>query len=198
MTNRGQATKSEIVDRATRLARVVGLEGVTIGQLALDLGLSKSGLFAHFGSKEALQLAILDHEAARFVDAVIRPALSRPRGAARLTTLLDRWLGWAFDEPDAGGCLFVAASVELDDRPGPVRDRLTAHTRDLLESMAQMVRSGQADGKFRTDADPEQVAFEIHGFVLAAHDLVRLCGDDRGVDRARVAFARLLGSIAAP
>lgn len=195
MGTRGESTRAEIVARATRLARVVGLEGVTIGQLALDLQLSKSGLFAHFGSKEALQLAILDHEASDFLDAVIRPALSKPRGVPRLRAEFEGWIHWAFDESDGGGCLFVAACVELDDRPGVVRDRLVAHERDWLDMMAQIVRSGQADRLFRVDADPDQVAFEMHGMKLSAHHAVRLFGDTKGIDRARCAFERLLASI---
>jgi AcrR family transcriptional regulator len=195
MTRKGEATRGEIVDRATRLARVVGLEGVSIGQLALDLGLSKSGVFAHFGSKEALSIAILDREAERFVDQVVRPALGRPRGVPRLRAAFERWIDWALADAEGGGCLFVAASVELDDRPGPVRDRLIEHTRDWLESLAQIVRSGQADGRFGPDVDPDQIAFEVHGIALAAHDAVRLRGDPTGVQRGLTAFDRLLTSI---
>jgi AcrR family transcriptional regulator len=190
MTARGETTRIEILERATHLARLVGLGGVTIGQLASDLGLSKSGLFAHFGSKEALEIAILDHAAQDFVDRVVRPSLARPRGESRLREIFERWMAWGVGS-DAGGCLFVAAAAELDDRPGPVRDRLVAHQRDWLDAIGQVVRSGQADGAFRTDADPAQVAFELHGLLLSAHHLVRLLGDPRGTDLARVAFDAL-------
>src|SRR5262245_46047208 len=119
MTARGDSTRIEILERATTLARSLGLRGVTIGHLAADLKLSKSGLFAHFGSREALEIAILDHAAERFVDDVIRPALAEPRGAPRLGAAFERWLAWS---ETSGGCLFVAAVTEYDDCPGPVRD----------------------------------------------------------------------------
>ena len=197
MSARGETTRTEILDRAVDRARVVGLEGVTIGQLATELGLSKSGLFAHFGSKEALQCAILDHAAADFVDRVVRPALARPRGEERLSTAFERWLDWGLGR-GSGGCLFVAATAELDDRPGPVREHLVGHQRDWLDSLAQMVRSGQRDGQLRADADPEQVAFELNGILLSAHEFVRLFGDPTGLSRARAACAAVLARLRPP
>jgi AcrR family transcriptional regulator len=195
MSRRGESTRAEILDRATAMARVVGLGGLTIGQLASELQLSKSGLFAHFGSKEALEIAILDHTAESFVDHVVRPALAQPRGEPRLTAAFERWLEWgAFGRSD-GGCVFVAASAELDDRPGPVRDCLVGHQRDWLDSLTQIVRSGQVDGQFRADVDPAQVAFELYGILLSTHHVVRLIGDPEGPHRARVAFAGLLSRI---
>ena len=196
MTAKGETTRAEILDRAAALARVVGLGGVTIGQLATDLGLSKSGLFAHFGSKEALQIAILDRAAEDFVDRVVRPSLARPRGEPRLRELFERWQSWGLGAA-AGGCLFVAASAELDDRPGPVRDRLVSQQRDWLDAITQVVRSGQGDGAFRAEVDPAQVAFEIYGLMLSAHHLVRLMGDARGKDQAQAAFDALVDRIRA-
>jgi AcrR family transcriptional regulator len=202
MVTKGESTRHEILEHAARQARVLGLAGVTIGPLAKDLGMSKSGLFAHFGSKEALQIAILEHTSARFVDAVVRPALARPRGEPRLRHAFEGWLAWGLasgdasvDAPNTGGCLFVAATAELDDQPGPVRDHLVAIQRDWLDALAQMVRSGQRDGGLARDADPDQVAFELQGILLAAHQSWRLFSDPRAVERARLAFDRLLRSL---
>jgi AcrR family transcriptional regulator len=194
MGTKGEDTRHEILIRGAELAKVVGLEGVTIGRLAEELKMSKSGLFAHFGSKEALQIAILDHTAARFVDGVVRPALACPRGEARLRHAFDGWITWGLGS-GPGGCLFVAAAAELDDQPGPVRDRLVEVQRDWLESLAQIVRSGQRDGRFGADVDPEQVAFELHGILLSAHHAERLFSDPDAVRRARTAFERLLVSV---
>ena len=130
ITNKGADTRHAVLERAVTLASRVGLGGLTIGTLAEDLQLSKSGLFGHFRSKEALQIQVLDHAAARFVDAVVRPALAQPRGEPRLRSLFHRWLDWARSSPMPGGCLFVAAATELDDQAGPVRDRLELLQRD--------------------------------------------------------------------
>ncbi len=116
---KGAITRQAVLERATQLASRVGLGGLTIGSLADELELSKSGLFGHFRSKEALQIQILDHAAARFVESVVRPALREPRGEPRMRALFERWLDWGRSSPMPGGCLFVAAATELDDRPGP-------------------------------------------------------------------------------
>src|SRR5690349_8527699 len=129
---KGADTREAILGRAVTLARSVGLDGITIGTLASETGLSKSGLFAHFQSKEKLQLEILELAAAQFTDEVFRPALAKPRGIPRLRAIFDRWLAWG-QKP--GGCLFIAASAELDDQPGPVRDELVRQQRQLLESL---------------------------------------------------------------
>src|SRR5262249_48904840 len=160
---KGEATRTAILERATRLASQVGLEGVTIGVLAEELKLSKSGLFAHFRSKEALQVQILDHCAGLFVERVIRPALAAPRGEPRVRALFERWLEWDRARPLPGGCLFVAASVELDDRPGPARDRLVQAQREWLEVIARSCRLAVEEGHFRVDTDPERFAQDIYG-----------------------------------
>ncbi|MCB9688578.1 MAG: TetR/AcrR family transcriptional regulator [Alphaproteobacteria bacterium] len=196
MVTKGERTRAEIVDQGARMARVEGLNGVSIGQLAKELSMSKSGLFAHFGSKEALQLAILEHTAAQFVDEVVRPALSQPRGEPRLRAAFERWLAWGVAEEARGGCLFVAVAAELDDRPGPVRDRFVESQRDWLDTLAQIVAAGQRDGRFRTDVDPEQAAFELHGILLATHQAFRLFRDPAAHARARIAFDRLVTSLA--
>lgn len=190
---KGEDTRRAILAHGAREAARVGLEGLSIGGLAKDLGLSKSGLFAHFASKEALQIQILDEAAEQFTDAVIRPALRAPRGEPRLRALFENWLGWLDRRrAEACGCLFVAASAELDDRPGAVRDRLVAQQRDLLELVANVARSGVTEGQFRADLDCGLFAFEAHALVLACHHAARLMGDPAAFARARAGFERLL------
>jgi len=189
---KGAETRGAILERAIRLASEVGLEGLTIGRLAGALDLSKSGLFAHFASKEALQVETLDRAAERFVEVVIRPALAAPRGEPRLRALFERWLRWPREVPQPGGCLFVQAAVELDDRPGPARDRLVALQREWLATLATAVRGAKAEGHLRREVDPEQLAFELYGIMLSCHHAVRLLRDPRAVERARSAFDRLV------
>ena len=148
---KGELTRQAILERATALASRSGLEGVSIGHLAEELGLSKSGLFAHFGSKEALQVEILRFAAERFVENVVRPALAQPRGEPRVRAIFERWIAWGRSQSVPGGCLFVAAASELDDRPGPARDELVRLQRDWLDSIAIAFRSGITEGHFRAD-----------------------------------------------
>lgn len=192
---RGDFTRQAILERAAGLASKVGLEGLTIGVLANELNLSKSGLFAHFHSKEALQLQVLEHGAAVFVERVIRPALAEPRGEPRLRALFDRWLDWSQSSPLSGGCLFVQAAVELDDRPGLVRDRLVGFQRQWLDVIATSVQKGIDAGAFRDDADPEQFAQDVYGVMLAYHHAARLLRDSRAEARARRAFDTLLAAV---
>src|SRR5262249_39053825 len=152
--SRGEVTRQSILEHASGLASQLGLEGLTIGRLANDLDLSKSGLFAHFQSKEALQLQVLEHAAARFVETVSRPAVALPRGEPRLRAIFDGWIDWPSSSGLKGGCFFVAAAAELDDRPGPVRDRLVELQRDWLAFLGKAVRIAIAEGHFREDVDP--------------------------------------------
>ena len=170
----------------------IGLEGLTIGRLAEELDLSKSGLFAHFQSKENLQLQLIDRAAERFVEVVVRPALAEPAGERRLRVLFERWLEWPKRVRQPGGCIWVAAASELDDRPGAARERLVALWRDWLATIARVVHSGQKVGAFRADVDADQVAFEMNGIALAWHLESRLLGDRRALERARAAFDRLV------
>lgn len=195
---KGEDTRGAILDRAIGLASQVGLEGVTIGRLAETLDLSKSGLFAHFRSKEALQIAILERAADLFVGAVVRPALAAPRGEPRLRALFECWLRWPRTVPQPGGCIFVQVATELDDRPGPARDRLVQLQRDWLDVIATTARGARDDGQLRSDADPAQLAFELYGIMLVAHHATRLLRDPRADERARRAFERLLDSVRAP
>src|SRR3989442_4736901 len=151
---KGDATRTAILDRGIELATQIGLEGLTIGRLASDLGLSKSGLFAHFRSKEALQIQVLDAAAERFVEEVVRPAVRKPRGEPRMAALFDSWLAWT-RTTGPGGCLFGAAAAELDDRPGAGRDRPVALQKGGLGTVAVIFRTGVAERHFREDLEPD-------------------------------------------
>src|SRR6266545_1500038 len=192
---KGEATRAAILDRGVELATQIGLEGLTIGRLAADLGLSKSGLFAHFRSKEALQIQVLDAAAERFVEEVVRAAVRHPRGEPRLAALFDRWLDWAKSNSGPGGCLFVAAAAELDDQPGPVRDRLVTLQKGWLEIIAIVYRTGVTERHFREDLDPDQFAHDLYSVMLGFHHASRLLLDPRAEDRAQAAFERLLESV---
>jgi len=185
-------TRQAILERATGLASKVGLEGLTIGALARELTLSKSGLFAHFASKEALQVELLRFAAERFVDGVVRPALAAPRGEPRVRALFERWLVWENSAPLPGGCLFVAAATELDDRPGAAREQLVRCQQDWLEVIANCFRTGLREGHFKPEADPEQFAHDLQGVVLSYHHASRLLKDPQADRRARTAFESLL------
>lgn len=192
---KGARTKGAILDRATGLASQVGLTGLTIGVLADDLNLSKSGLFAHFRSKEALQIEVLNHAAERFSEIVVRPALREPRGAPRIRALFERWLTWEHEAALPGGCVFVAANAELDDRPGPVRERLVELQRAWVGAIAISFAKGVEAEVFRRDIDPAQLAQDLYGIMLSYHLHTRLLGDAGAEARARRAFDRLLEDI---
>ena len=194
---KGTDTRQAVLEEAAREASRVGLGGLTIGSLAAATQLSKSGLFAHFQSKESLQLQLLAHTRDRFVELVVRPALAAPRGEPRVRELFRRWLGWDADALP-GGCLFIAASAELDDQPGPVRDRLVADQRDWMDTIVQVFRTGVTEGHFRPDADPGQFAYDLHGTMLAYHHASRLLGDPDAADRATRAFEALLAAARPP
>jgi len=189
---KGAETRERILDQAVRLASRDGLEGLTIGTLSSELGLSKSGLFAHFGSKDELQLQVLQAAVERFEATVIRPALTAPRGEPRLRAVFDNWLVWLHQESMPGGCPLIAAAVEFDDRPGPQRDFLVLAHRKRAEFLAKAARMAIEAGHFRPDLDCEQLAFEFEATILAYHLAHRLRRDERALERARAAFARLL------
>ncbi len=198
LVKKGEATRQAILERAATLASRGSLEGLTIGRLAEELGLSKSGLFAHFQSKEALQIQILRHTAQVFVDLVVRPALRAPRGERRVRALFDAWLAWARADLMKGGCLFVAAATELDDREGPVRDELVRQQLDWLELCANVARTAVAEGQFRPELDADQFAHDFHGVMLAYHHARRLLRDPRAEARARHAFDALTAGARSP
>ncbi|MBS1844740.1 MAG: TetR/AcrR family transcriptional regulator [Actinobacteria bacterium] len=179
---KGEKTRAAILDRAVDLASVEGLEGLTIGRLAGDLEMSKSGLFRHFGSKQDLQLATVGAARDRFVAMVLQPASSAPDGAPRLRAMAEHYLDYLYSFP--GGCFWGATASEFDDRPGPVRDAIAA---SLDAWMAELVRQADAAGM----ADPDRYAFELYAVVMAANARWRLTGDRRTFDLARAALARL-------
>ncbi len=195
---KGELTRQAVVDRAVGLASSVGLEGLTIGRLADELELSKSGLFAHFGSKEALQMQVLERAAERFIDVVVKPALAAPRGEPRVRALFERWRTWPKAVPQPGGCLFVAASAELDDRPGPARELLVKLQRDWLDTLAGAVRIAVAEGHFRKQVDAQQFAFEMYALMLMGHLAARLLRDPKAGERTRRAFEALLDAARNP
>ncbi len=189
---KGEATRESILRHAVGLASRVGLSGLSIGKLAQELDLSKSGLFSHFHSKEALQIQVLEYGADRFVESVVKPALAAPRGVPRVEALLDRWLSWSQSDPSSGGCFFVAMVTDLDDRPGPSRDLLVRLQRSWMDFLADLVRSVVREGQFRPDTDPEQFANDMYGVMLAYHHASRLLDDPEAEVRARRALAALV------
>jgi AcrR family transcriptional regulator len=192
----GALTRQAIVERAARLASRVGLEGLTIGALAEELKLSKSGLFAHFKSKEALQLQVLEFGVERFRETVVLPALQAPRGEPRIRALFDLWLDWP-SASGLAGCMFVALATEWDDQPGPVRTRLVETQKDWLAAIAHSFRLGIAAGHFRKRQSPEQLAHELYGIMLAHHHATRLLKERAATERTRRAFERLLKGVRA-
>jgi len=189
---KGEETRERILGHALAMTSTVGLEGLSIGALAKETGMSKSGLFAHFESKEELQLQILRNACERFVETVISPALLQPRGEPRLRALFLNWIAW--EKRRTGGCPFVAVSYELDDRPGVLRDALVALQRDWIETIATAARIAIEEGHFLADLDVEQLAHEIYGCFLGFHTYFRLLRDPRATERAQVNFDRLLDS----
>lgn len=192
--SKGAETRRAILDEALALSSTVGLENLTIGTLAKTVGMSKSGLFAHFSSKEALQIHVIEEAADRFVTFVVAPALRERRGEPRVRALFERWLDWNRAPFLPGGCPFVAAAAEMDDRPGPVRDRLVGAFRDWLDVLATAARTAVDQGHFRADLDVEQFAFEHHALDLGYHLYSRLLDDPMAEARVRASFERLLKS----
>jgi AcrR family transcriptional regulator len=192
--SKGEETRAAVLDEAARQVSLVGLGGLSIGLLAEATGLSKSGLFGHFRSKEQLQVAVIDWAGELFAERVIRPALKSPRGEPRLRELFDRKLRW--DNGDLalpGGCFFASISAELDDAPpGPVRDRVVRIELDYADTLATVFRTGIGEGQFHADADPEQYAFDIRGVLMSYHLASRLLADPKAEDRARAAFEALV------
>ncbi len=193
--SKGEETRERIVSRAYLMAGRGGLEGLTIGALADELKLSKSGLFAHFGSKEELQLEVLRETERRFTEMVIKQALKAPRGMPRFKKLFELWLDWATSPVNPGGCLFLAASMELDDREGRTRDYLVATQKQLLSFSTQAARLCVEQGHFKADTDCEQVAHELYGILLAYHQFKRLLRDPAADKRAKASFDRLIRSL---
>lgn len=182
-----------ILDAAVRHAAIAGYEALTIGLLAEQTGLSKSGLFAHFGSKEELQIAALDEAVRRYNAIAFTPAMSLPRGLARLRGAFENWLGWT-ERGKLSGCPMMAASSEFSGRSGPMRDAVEQHMRHINRAITKSVELTIAEGEFRDDVDAEQISFEIFGIVATSYRALHLLRDPLAPARAKAAFDRLINS----
>ncbi len=188
--SKGSDTRQSIVEEALNQARRLGLEGMTLGELATSVNLSKSGLFAHFKSKESLQLAVLEEAIDRFTSDVVAPALAKPRGGERLQTLFTGYVSWIADKPWNAGCIFISLSAEYDDRPGPVRDRLV-ESEHQFHDVIRRVAQGAAERAGVDPFDADQFVYEFKAIGLNLQHVHRLLRDPRGRERAETAFARL-------
>lgn len=188
---KGQQTKAAIVEAALGLASQIGLEGLSIGAIAEITGMSKSGVFAHFGSREELQISVIREYHDRFERAVFYPAMQAPRGLPRLQTLFDNWTTQTSAEIDSG-CIYISGAVEFDDRSGPVRDALASSVTSWQAAVRRAVEQAQEEGHLTREVDPLQVAFEIHGLILALHYEARFLKVPGAAERARQGFARIL------
>lgn len=191
---KGETTRDAILERALSIATQTGLEGLTMGNLAKEVQLSKSGLFAHFQSKEQLQLDVLETAVSRFIEMVIAPALREPRGEPRVRALFERWMEWENAPFLPGGCPFIALANELDDRPGPLRDRLVSYQRDWMQALATAARIAVAEKHFRADLDSDQFAYDLYAVILAYQYFSRLLQDPAAKSRARQGFEALIAA----
>jgi AcrR family transcriptional regulator len=189
---RGERTRQAILKTAVDIASTEGLEGLTIGRLAAKLSLSKSGLFAHFGSKEDLQLATVDAARSIFIREVIRPTFAAERGLPCLWQLCDVWLAYVQRGVFRGGCFFAAAAAEFDGRPGPVRDRVAEIMKEWLAILQQAIVDAQRASQLATDIEPAQLAFEINALEMGANWAFQLHGDKLAFARARVCILERL------
>ena len=189
---KGAATRDSIIERAVQIVRKEGFEGLSIGTVATSVGMSKSGVFAHFGSREELQLAVLDAAAQRFTEQVFLPAIRERRGLPRLEAIGRRWMKWLRSEH--GGCPMVSAAIEYDDRPGTIRERVIFYQTRLRNELARAIGMAVESGELRADTDPAQLAFEIFGVELAMHHDSRLFGFDEAIERSERALERLIAS----
>jgi AcrR family transcriptional regulator len=194
----GVRSRQAILHEAARLATVEGLEGLSIGRLADAVGMSKSGLFAHFGSKEELQLATIETASAVFREQVVDPARRAAGGLERLRGLVDGFLDHVEGDVYPGGCFFASAAAELDTHPGPVRDLAVGIVDGWVAMLESAVREAQADGTINAGEDPEQLAFELHAFMLLANARYVLRRSPVAIERARKATAARLAAAGAP
>jgi len=188
---KGERTRAAILDAALRLVSKAGLDGLTIGTLADATGMSKSGLFAHFGSREDLLLAVLAHGQAQFTEVVFQPAMAKPRGLPRLRAMFVHWLDWTESAELPGGCPMIGGASEFDDRPGPVRDLLAGGQRTWIETLKRAVRQAIDEDQLAASTDPEQIAFEMFGIALVVHHHRRLLGYPKVRSRALSALDSL-------
>jgi AcrR family transcriptional regulator len=195
---RGIRTRDAILKRAVDIASIQGLEGLTVGSLAEQLRMSKSGLFAHFGSKEDLQLATIETARQIFIDNVTRPAIAARKGMPRLWGLVEQWINLVEKQVFKGGCFFSAASFEFDSRSGLVRDRIAAIMHEWIGVITRAVYESQKAGHLDPKVDPTRLAFEIHAIVMGAHWAHQLLADKQAYPRARTTVLEKLRSVATP
>lgn len=188
---KGQQTKAAIIDAALGLASQMGLEGLSIGAVAEVTGMSKSGVFAHFGSREELQISVIRQYHDRFEAVVFYAAMQQPRGVQRLQAMFDNWIVQTSAEIDSG-CIYISGAVEFDDRTGPVRDALAGSVVTWQTALRRAVELSQAEGQLMREADAHQIAFEIHGLILAMHYEARFLRNPHATERARRGFSYIL------
>jgi AcrR family transcriptional regulator len=192
---KGEMTKAAILDAALELAAIDGLDGITIGLLAEKLGMSKSGVFAHFGSREDLQITVLKTYEERFAIAVLKPALKQPRGVVRLRAIVNNWLEHSALEAQTG-CIWISGASEFDDKPGPIRDVLVAMVKQWQSELSRAISQACEQTELRADLDIEQLVFEIYGLILVLHHDARLLKSTNAMTRARDSMDRLFASYA--
>ena len=190
-TTKGAATREAIIDRAYEIARFSGVEGLSIGPLAGAVGMSKSGVFAHFGSREDLQLAVIESAATRFGEAVFMPALSQPRGLPRLRALMHNWFEWV--RGNSGGCVLLGSVTEYDDRPGPLRDQVMRNEQRWRDLLRRAIQLAIECGHLRA-GDTDQYAFELYAFPLAVHHEAGLFGYEQARRHGNAAVERWFAS----
>jgi AcrR family transcriptional regulator len=192
---KGQQTKAVIIDAALGLASQIGLEGLSIGALAEVTGMSKSGVFAHFGSREELQISVIREYHERFEAEVFYAAMKHPRGVPRLQAMFDNWMVQTSAEI-ASGCIYISGAVEFDDRTGPVRDALASSVAGWQSALRRAVELAQEEGHLSRESDAHQIAFEIHGLILALHYEARFLRNPGATERARQGFSHILSRYA--
>ena len=192
---KGERTRQSILDRAVDLASLEGLQGLTIGRLAEELGMSKSGLFAHFGSKEDLQIATIEAASQRYITEIFTEALRQPRGYPRLKAICEAWLSYIRRSVFPGGCFFAAASFEFDSRPGPVRDRVRLMMDDWMHALERSIQMAKDEGHLKDDVDPPQLAFELNSMFFGANFAFYLRDDHQAIARAERAVQTRLEAL---
>ena len=193
-----QHTRAVLLDAGLGLASRFGLEGITIGALADIVSMSKSGVFAHFGSREDLQIAIIDEYYQRFEKEVFHPALQQPRGLPRLRAMFENWIRRVTEEEVHSGCIFISGAVEYDDREGPVSDALRKAIQTWMAALERAVEQARAEGHLEPGTDAHQMIFEIHGLILSVHYEARFLHKPQAIERIHTSFERVLSFYKTP
>ncbi|MGK0367148.1 MAG: AcrR family transcriptional regulator [Thermoproteota archaeon] len=188
---KGFDTKYTILKTALKQVRKLGFEAISIGNLAKEVGMSKSGLFAHFKSKETLSLMVLDHSVVEFTNEVFRPGFKKKRGLPRLNAFLNNWMTFMADEVE-GGCALLSAAIEYDDRPGKIKDRVALHLKALLRFLEKACMLTVEAGEFKKDTDCKLLAFQIHSIVLGFHIHQRTLGSAHTIKMAKTSLKQLI------